>query len=348
MYYVLYDKDFNALGRRKTYPCSSWSLKKKANEFDELVVEGLAIDNSEDAMYVGLHDEYMRLGDMGAFSVGSLKYIAFSGIPSTKNGKTTINAIDIRQIFNNDCVIDFTSVSTVTELYTELLTCLFDINRNGYSNIGTTILSPDVTACADILWENDSIVPEIGVGNVWKTIQAANAIYDCYIETIINLADKTIQFAVRHITETLNIKLADFGLEMVKKDCTTVNRAVCYAESEFNTRAMYYLLKDDTVKSEGTFSLNKIIYPMVVKIFEKSTLAEAKAEGIKQLFKNRFKASVEIPLDSVFAKKTLADIGLNFYLDIAEYKTLPVMEIYEDSKGTKKLKAGRLEEYWWA
>lgn len=347
MYYVLYDKDFNALGRRKTYPCSSWSLKRKANEFDELIAEGLAIDNSADAMYVGLHDEYMRLGDMGAFSVGTLKYIAFSGIPSTKDGKTKINAIDIRQIFNNDCVIDLTGVSTVTALYTELLTCLFDTGRNGYNYPGLTILSPDVTACASISWKVDTLVQSKEAGNVWKTLQAANSIYDCYIETVVNLADKTLQFAVRRITETLNIKLADFGLENVKKDSTTVNRAVCYAEGNYNTRAVYYLQSDDTVVAEGSVNTNKIIYPMVVKIFEKPTLAEAKSEGMKQLFKNRFKANVEIPLDSAFALKTLSGVGLNYYLNIAEYKTLPVMEIYEDSKGTKKLKAGRLEEYWW-
>jgi hypothetical protein len=33
--------------------------------------------------------------------------------------------------------------------------------------------------------------------------------------------------------------------------------------------------------------------------------------------------------------------------DYLTFKTLPVMEIYEDDKGIRKIKFGRLEEYWW-
>ena len=186
MYYSLYDKDFNALGIRKTYPCSSWSLAKKANEFDELVIEGMAIENDDNAMYVGLHDEYLQLGDMDTLTNGTLKAIALAGLPTTKDGKTKINAIDIRQLLNNDCVIDLTSIDTVQGLYSELLTCLFDTDRNGYSNMGLTIIAPDLTETAQIPFKSDAIEAAKAVGNVWKTIQAANSVYDCYVEVAVN------------------------------------------------------------------------------------------------------------------------------------------------------------------
>lgn len=56
MFVVLYDKDFKALGRWTTYPCSSWTLTKKAVEFDELTCVTRTIDNSKNAVFVGLHE----------------------------------------------------------------------------------------------------------------------------------------------------------------------------------------------------------------------------------------------------------------------------------------------------
>ena len=346
MYYCLYDKDFNALGIRKTYPCSSWSIAKKANEFDELVIEGMAIENDDNAMYVGLHDEYLKLGDMNTLTTGSLKAIAFAGLPSTKDGKTKINAIDIRQLLNNDCVIDLTSISSVQGLYSELLTCLFDTSRNGYSNMGITIIAPDLTETAGITFKDGTLEVSKAVGNVWKTIQAANSVYDCYVEVVVNFVEKTIRFKVRRIINEMSIKLEDFGVSKTKRDTTKTNRAVCYAEGAYNSRTVYYLQSDDTVVTEANITDSKVLYPAVIEVFEEDTLTDAQTKGIQKLYQNRFKSSVEVPLDNQMGYM-LQGIDLTYMVDIHEYKTLPVMEVYEDSKGKNKIKLGRLEEYWW-
>ena len=55
---------------------------------------------------------------------------------------------------------------------------------------------------------------------------------------------------------------------------------------------------------------------------------------------------MEVPLDNQMGYM-LQGIDLTYMVDIYEYKTLPVMEVYEDSKGKNKIKLGRLEEYWW-
>ena len=57
MYYVLYYKDFKAIGKRKSYPVSSWSLRRKAFEFSELKIEGYPIESTDGACYVGLHED---------------------------------------------------------------------------------------------------------------------------------------------------------------------------------------------------------------------------------------------------------------------------------------------------
>ena len=345
MHYVLYDKDFNALGVRKTYPCQSWSLAKKANEFDELVIEGMAIENDDNAMYVGLHDEYLKLGDMNT-TTGTLRAIAFAGLPETKNGKTKISAIDIRQLLNNDCVIDFTSVATVTGLYSELLTCLFDTARNGYLNMGIEILPPILTEISGIAFKPEALEQSKAPGNVWKTLQAVNAVYDCYIEVIVDFVNKTLRFQVRRIINSISIKLEDFGVSKTKRDATKTNRAVCYAEGNYGARSVYYLQSDDTVVAEGSITPSQVLYPAVIEVFEEKTLLEAQTKGIKKLYENRYKSSVEVPLGNQMGYMLRA-VDLTYMVNIHEYKTLPIMQVYEDSKGERKLKLGRLEEYWW-
>lgn len=345
MHYVLYDKDFQALGIRKTYPCGSWSLTKKANEFDELVIEGMAIENDDRAMYVGLHDEYAELDSFSA-TRSDLKAIALSGIPETANGKTIINAIDIRQLLNNDCVIDLTSVSTVSGLYDELLSCLFDTARSGYANMGITITAPDLSACENIPFKPETLETEKATGNVWKTLQAVNSVYDCYVSAEVDFINKTVQFKVNRIVNTISVKLADFGVSITRRDATKTNRAVCYAEGDYTTRSVYYLQSDDTVVAESDIIADKVLYPAVIEVFEASTLADAQTKAIQKLYENRYKSSVEISLDTKTGHM-LKDVDLTYKVDVHEYKILPVMQTYENSKGTKKIKLGRLEAYWW-
>lgn len=346
MHYVLYDKDFNAIGVRKTYPCSSWTLHKNANEFDELTIEGMAIENDDSAMYVGLHDEYKKIGDLNSTN-GNLISIAFAGIPETKNGKTKINAIDIRQLLNNDCVIDFTNVDTVSDVYIELLGCLFNENRNGYRNLGVTVVEPDVDEINYLLWKDNSIEKIKASGNVWKTMQAVNSIYDCYIDVVVDFINKTIKFKVKRIMHTLNIKLSDFGVSKIKRDLTKINRAVCYVTGEYSQRAVYYLQSDEIIAPESSVDTTKILYPAIIEVFEEDSLESAKNKGIQKLYENRYKAAVEIPLENEMSY-LLKNIDLSYMINIHEYKSLPVMQlVYQNSQNITKIKLGRLEEYWW-
>lgn len=345
MYYVLYDKDFKAIGKRKSYPVSSWSLRRKAFEFSELKIEGYPIESTDGACYVGLHEDR-----------GSIKALMYSGVPKTESGKTVINAVDVRQILNCDAVIDLRTLDSVSGLYAYLLGLVND----EYNNIGVNItIDLEDLLINPIVFKEEAIERSKMVGNIWQTLQAVNAIYECYVDAVVDVAKKEIKFKVRVINEEINLKLSDFELPKVKNDFTTINRAVCldraYEEGTGGSKVVYYLLNDDTVVLEADAPESKIIYPPRMKVFIDDDIAKAKAQGIQELYKNRFKANVELSrstkmgylLDNIKDFNWKANIyGFNSD-DNSNFKTLPVMEIYEDDKGIRKIKFGRLEEYWW-
>ncbi len=345
MYYVLYNKDFKAIGKRKSYPVCSWILRRKAFEFSELKIEGYPIESTDGACYVGLHEDR-----------GSIKALMYSGVPKTENGKTVINAIDVRQLLNCDAVIDLKTIDSVSGLYTYLL----GLVNVEYNNIGVNItIDLEELSINPIVFKEEAIERSKMVGNIWHTLQAVNAIYECYVESIVDVARKEINFKVRVISEEMNLKLSDFELPKIKNDFTTINRAVCldkaYEEGTSGSKVVYYLLNDDTVVLEANAPASKIIYPPRMKVFIDDDIAKAKAQGLQELYKNRFKANVELSRSTKmgYLLDNIKDFNWkgNFYGfnsdDNTNFKTLPVMEIYEDDKGIRKIKFGRLEEYWW-
>jgi hypothetical protein len=348
LYYVLYNKDFEAIGKRKTYQVSSWSYKRKAFEFSELDIEGSPIETLVGACYVGLHEDR-----------GTVKAIMYSGVPKTEKGKTVINAVDVRQLLNCDAVIDLTTVDSVSNLYTYLLSRIVE----EYSNLGANIaIDTSELEINPINFNEDAIERTRAKGNVWKTLQAVNAIYDCYIDVIVNLNGKTITFKVIRIKNEIKIKLSDFDLPKIKNDFTSVNRVICldqaYVDGTSNeNKVTYYLLSDDTVVSESEVLsvMDKVIYPPRMKVFVDEDINKAKAQGIQELYKNRFKANVELSKSSKmgYLLDRIEDLSWKAHIygfnssDNLTYKTLPVMEISEDEKGMRKVKFGRLEEYWW-
>jgi hypothetical protein len=351
MYYVLYDKDFNAIGKRKTYPCSSWTIKRRAFEFDEIMIEGLAIESTKDATYVGLHENH-----------GELKIIAFSGIPQSKDGKTTINAIDVRHILNNDAVIDLTSTSinSVQALYVYLLSLLF----NAYEALGIEAII-DTTELVEnpLTFIPSALERTRALGNVWNTIQAVNALYDAYVEAHVNFDERVITLKVRPVAHIINIKLSDFNVQRQKYDQRGINRVACfntaYIEQTLGaSMTEYYLLKDNRVLTgtEALLPLNDpfILHPPRIKGFVHDDIEQSRAQGLVELYKNRYQSVIEIDVNG----KTgylLSPLWLNYKANIYGYQKddpnamieLPVMEITENQSGFKTIKFGRLEEYWW-
>lgn len=335
MFVTLYNKKFEAIGSRTTYLCNSWTLIRKAYEFDELTVKTKKIENSAKAVFVGLHEDK-----------GTLKYMGLIGVPTTLAGSTTIKAVDIRQILDQEVSIDLTSIKNVQELYKHLLGIPKNLDVLGAS------YRIDASDVADMPLNEETITRGKEIGNLWDTIQAVNMIYGCFVTVEVDFVDQIIMLKVKRLINVLNLKLEDFGEAKVMNDKTTINRVVC---TDGKTSYTFYLLNDDSIleaRDVGAFQ-DQIIYPGKIKTIEKEDINEAVSEGLKELYNNRFKEKVEIGCENqlryIFDKidlDTYGDIYGYNSADDSTYKRLPVASISEDSNGKKKVTFGRLSPYW--
>lgn len=354
MFACLYDNEFNSLGKWTQHIVSEWSLTRKAFEFDELSLTCKGFENSKHACYIGLHDE-----------TGKLKYLAFCGIPVTKNGLTTINGVDCRQLLNQKIKLDFTiggknnyQVHDVQSLYQYLLKdCLSGLN------LGVSLADPNLSDAVSILdWKEDSISRSSSVQNLFDTIQAVNNLYDCIVLVEpyydIDTNKYKLQFCVRRIANEINIKLSDYDVQMSLSQNIT-NQVICTDKTQSIT---YYLYNDNTIGTE--FDSQKSLMPPRIETIEKdpsdydedsesTPFKDACIEGMELLLNSRYKDKVTIDLNTKLGS-TLKNVDLTYLANITEYnpadpdstKRLPVMSVKEDSKGNKQLSFGRLSDYW--
>ena len=366
MWACLYDKNFKPLGNWTQHIVSEWSLTRKAFEFDELTLTCKGFENSKNACFIGLHDE-----------LGNLKYLSFCGIPTTKNGLTTIKGVDTRQLFNQKVMLDFSLKETggsdflikdVRSLYKYLLEDNFSEDFNNI-NLGITY-SLDLGDTYNVTnWEEDKISRTKELRSLYDQIQAVNNNYDCIVlaepSVDINTNNYSLNFAVKKISKLVKIKLSDFDVKMSLSQNVT-NQVIC---TNGQQTKKYYLYNDNTIGEE--FNQEKLFMPPRIETIYKKpedyedqveeaqdtadnlALKAACVEGIQTLQASRYKDKVSIDLNTKLGS-TLQDVDLTYFADITEYnpadpdstKRLPVMSIKEDSKGNKKIEFGRLSDYW--
>ena len=346
MFIVLYDKNFRALGRWTTYPCSRWSLTRKAVEFDELTCSTRAMENSKNAVYVGLHNDD-----------GSLNYLALCGKPTTAGGETKIKAVDLRQIFSQKLKIELSRFKqsynqTVSELFRYLMSLPGTIDEIGIQyQIDTT----DIDEAA-LTWKENSIVTEDGIANVWTILQGCCSWYNCYVETKVDLTIPSITFKVRVIIDLVSFKLSDFNQVNIVNDTTVTNRVITQ-RTDGTSKAVWTLLSDDTVVNLDTAKASYpslIIYPARTETIEDDNDAEAIKKGLEILYRNRFQSKVTVDCNCAMGK-VLLNLDLNAFADIYGYnaadnstfKRLPVMAIAKSDNGSTKVSFGRLSEFWY-
>lgn len=331
MFFVLYDKNLQALGKRKTYPVQSWSLKRKMQDFDSLEITGYPVEfDVNEAMFVSLNDDK-----------GKVIYSALAGVKSVKNNTTIINASDLKTLFNNEIVIDFTSTfNSIADVYFYLIEQLILQNVNFLGNVIATI-TIDVSDISSVKFDSTSIIQEKAVGNVWETILGLNNYYDLYLSIDIDYIDSNINLYVkRQKVNTITIKKEDFNIDLSQKISTSTNRIICY-DDELTEKYSYYLLDDNSVIGEELLedSVAKLIYPTKVKIVTASTLEDAKTNGKKELLNCRYDEKVELDLTTKLGYLLKeADFGTS--VNIYGYKELPIGEIRKNSNGKNTIVLG--------
>lgn len=343
MFACLYDKNLVALGRWSTYATTKWSLVRKAYEFDELSITTREMDDSLKAAYIGLHNDD-----------GSLKYLAFSGKPTTKDGLTTYKGTDIRQIYKSELVINLTSVGTqniydpqsqsllktkLMQIYEHLLTRPLTLDHSGFAasppspgamyqvqlKVDTSDLAehPHDTKENDYGWHEEWINRSPGIGSMWEIIQALNMLYDCYVVFEVNLAARIITAKVKRIYELISFKLSDFEESKVINDTSVTNRIAARVKANQDDKIgslykSYYLLANDTVVDDSGIIASLVIQPVRQEVILEDSAAKATAAAVQKLMNNRFKGKVEINTDCAMGY-LLKNIDLNTFADVYGY-----------------------------
>ena len=341
MFIVLYDNQMHALGKaRTTYYADTWSIKRRTFAFDEMKITCKAYDNSAKACFVALHENR-----------GSPKHVMLAGVPSTQDGKTSITAVDIRQIFDQKIYIDLENnvFTSVKNLYIYLL----NLPKN-YDNLGFdySIDLSELDNNPPIWNDGEAIEKSAGVDNLWSILQKVGNIYDVYLDVIVDFVEHEITIVGHTFSELVSLKITDFGQAKVLNNNTVTNRAICgtLAEIAAGTYQEFYLQNDNVVVEASAVDSSKIIYPARIETFEDDDSAKAVSKGLETLYKNRFQQKVELEADNALGY-IIRKIGKSTYADISGYNKaddnttvrLPLYEISEDSKGKYQVTFGRLE-----
>jgi hypothetical protein len=372
MFVTLFDKNFNALGSTDSFvgtqhTTKSWSLKRKANEFDTFSLVCRGYRSSKDACFVGLFSDE-----------GKMQYLCFSGIPKTQDELTSITGIDCRNIFNQSVYVD---LSDTTKIYSEKTLYNFLLSKDGaLSGLPVDIdYDIDTDACSTTTWSDQSeyIERTAEIRNIWSLIQAANSLFNLVVLVSYKVDSDTnkykLRFLVRRISNTISIKLSDYSVKAVSTTNVT-NVAIAMVTDTPNTRVIYYLTKDNgidfkydesthvTTVSETdcittTYDADKMSFPLKIETFAEDDLESAKTKAMTALAGNRFMDKVTIDCNSRLGKK-LENVDLTYFGKLVGYnsadgeteektgKILPVSSVTEDSSGSRKLEFGRLSDYW--
>ena len=350
-YICLYDANWNALGGWTQHVCKDWSLVRKSLEWDEFTANCKGFENSKSACFVGLHDDD-----------GEIKYVAFCGIPKTKNEMTSISGIDCRSVFNQDLIVDYGQrlasgaykITTVKGLFDYLMEEVFNDEINAWFSFGIlNNFEIDTDDLEQLTFVEDYISRTSGIRNVWNELVKCCSIYDVYIDVGIDLDETTnkykLVFTAKRIINERNIKLSDFDAT-IKLNQNIVNRATAY---DGETMVHYFLHNDNTISTSDAYPAKRLFPPIHQICFVEGKLEDAKSNAISLLNENKYKDKVTINLKSVFGS-TLEDLDFSYFGNLVGYnpaddssiKKLPVSQIKESSDGKKSLVFGRLSDYW--
>lgn len=364
MFIALLDKDFQALGKRTTYPVSQWSLTRRAYEMDSFTATCAEISKSAKAVYVAFYEDEGR----------RLKYIALSGTPKNQDGVTKITAMDFRRVFLQKCWIDYASYQSAPTVKA-WVNYLLGRPKSLSGNYLGTDYSVDLTDfdTNTPAWQANSIASVSAAGDLWKELQAAMMRYGFALVVQGNVTtDSTtkkttgsITIKAKVLSGTHSIKLKDFNHARVIDDSTEVNRSIARNKAGTNT-SEYWILNtyagDETIVAREVGVAYLTAYPNVYylrfparySVHVDDDYAKACADAQNELEQNRYKGSVELDLNTAIGadlrNANVWSMGKIYGYNSADdstAKVLPIMWIKESSDGSMSCCFGRLDDYYY-
>ena len=337
MIITFYDKNFNALQDNASLNVGEWSLTKRAVDYDDFTATCEPFLEKINPTFVVFKDDY-----------GRYKYGAFAGIPElTKDNQTKLQASDLKTIFNNEILAQFSSYTYLynyfedlfdafdTQAVQESFTIEYDLSN--ITGISITDLAPETDLKSYNVWE-DCIVPYLKY-------------YNIFIETSLNIKQKKIIFTLKLCNDkTIPLRLWEYDIKNYGKYITSINETqgvVIYNNTSYYG-FKWILTANNSITTAAT---NRDLYPIKKKLVIKETedpneinqlKNEANVEALKTLVEARYQESFTIQVDNDRRYNDVNfDTSFNVYSERGQfYKFLPLGEIIENNKGQKTIKIG--------
>ena len=323
MFISFYDKDFNTVDNNSSLSVESYDLSRRSYDLNTFSCTCEPIDLTVEPMFAVMRD-----------NKGKKYYDCLQPIYTRdKSGKGTVEARDLKAVFNTEAIIDFSATQvTVKTLLDYIFTAWKNSANSGFANV--QFVTDSISDVGGEVYQPT----EKKAYNVLDLFGQLMAYYELYFEGEIDIKTKTLKFTVRKSKETtVKIKLEEYGITDFAKAYPETNM-VTAATSDFSTTKKWFLLQSGQITDKENL---QDIFPTSGKVITAETIAEANTEAILELAENRNQESIEI---TVTPNDRNYNIDFNtsvvVYYAGKEYKTLPIGEISEDEGTEKKITLG--------
>lgn len=330
---TFYDKNFLGMQNNASLIIddASYSLVKRGIDFDTLTC-------TCEAFTENIHPTFIVIKN----NIGNYVYGAFAGIPElTTENKTTVNASDLKTIFNNDIFITF---KETTARVKDMFSLVFNAFVEQISGIPMALEFEENVDFGNLT----DLKPSAGL-NVyvaWEVLSAYMKFYNLFIESRLDLINKKIVFKLcKAMTIEKNIKLWEYGVKNYGKWLASVNECQGYVmlNSEINkVGKRWMLLSNNAITNDESL---RDMYPVKRKIFIKST---EKADEVSKLYNEVEEEALTALADAMYNENlelTITDASFKdkcmvYHRRGAFYKALPVGELHYNSNGLYKIQIG--------
>lgn len=325
-----YDKNFKGLQNNASLVVDkdSYKLIKRPVEMNDLTCKCEPFTENIQPTFLVVSD------DLGRYVYGCL-----AGVPMLNDlNQTEINGTDLKSMLSSDVLLNKLSFENVNDVITYIFgEWNYQVNQNSFkcelvfnNNVGTIPLTDLIPS-----YEKD-------IYNAWEELQSCLKFYDLYIDTDIDLVNKTVFFRIgKAMYRQLNIKLWEYGIRNYGKWVADVNECQGYYHSDDTSEWIagykWVLTSNNKITTDESF---RDIYPIKRKIVvSTNSLENANVEALSTLLDSLYNENIEITTVNV---EPTFETRFEVYVNKGEekYKDLPCGELHYNASGLIKFQIG--------
>ena len=338
MYISIYskNKDFGKRNHITNLSKVSFTLVKRAFDFDTLTADGYTTDDFTEGLIYVINDDNGR-----PLYSGFCKNAQQETLTSNKR---SFKGDDFRKIFDTEILLDFSqneaqdfTLSGIFRKVANLVTTSSD-NDPELNIFNIEVIIPDDTTDTSFIGDYTG---QYFIKNAYSFLKVYLAYFEYWIDSHYDVVNDKIVFEFKKSSGEESIKLKDFINTRTTTDIG-INKAIATLkvettddEGNITPRSLdlpvkyYYLTKDNNIFEGLPESANRV-YPVRCKIFENEYLSQAQYDAISALVDARYSEDIKITTDNIYNPLDLSNVELfsyiNVYTETGFYKKLPVAE----------------------